>query len=103
MNLIFQIMFMVGIITGLLLSPIHEFYDLKQLREEINSMSKIKGKKPTYQQRKLLESYDRNPKDWLYTGQEVLGRGKSLGRGEIKVTKYKFVHRETGQEISLQE
>lgn len=64
-----------------------------------------KGRKPTAAQKKLLMTYHKNPTDWLYVGQEVFGSDgyRHLGKEEEKTVRYKFIHRITGQEISLEE
>lgn len=61
----------------------------------------IKGKKPTYQQKKLLQQFGYNPREYLYTGQRIDGREPSLGKAGIKVIIYKFVHRVTGEEVEV--
>lgn len=62
------------------------------------------GKKPNARQAALLTSYNRNPKDWWYISQRVIGSDccKSLGKYENKMIYWIFQHRTTGQEISLQ-
>lgn len=62
-----------------------------------------KGKKPTAEQRKILERNSYDPHHWFYTGQRVIGESgyKRLGKDENKSTFLVFRNKITDQEIQL--
>lgn len=66
---------------------------------------KLRGKKPTIQQYKLLESYGikDNLKNWLYLKTESVDNmgGKSTSKNLSKMIYMTFVNRETMQELKI--
>lgn len=69
-------------------------------------MSKIRGKKPTYAQYKILERNGiQNTKDYLFQGihYESLTGSKSLAKNDEVIAKYRFVNRSTGETLELED
>lgn len=68
-------------------------------------MSRIRGKKPTWKQYKILEDAGvENPKDYLFNGivYKGLDEKKSPAKNSLVTATYHFVHKMTGATLDIQ-
>lgn len=68
-------------------------------------MPKIRGKKPTVAQMKLLNHQVEDVSKWLIKNIHYLGEHgeKSPAKNSPVTTQYVFVHKETGEELVINE